>query len=316
MTRLFAPRLLLLLLLLALAVTAMPAPVAAQQPQPVPALKARVTDLSGTLDAQSVARMEAKLAAFEARKGSQIVVLMVNSTAPETIEEYSMRVAEAWKIGRGRLDKGGPSVDDGLILVVAKADRRLRFEVGYGLEGVIPDARARQIIDQFITPRFRDGDFAGGIEAGLDAAIKLIDGEPLPAPRPRAQAQQSDFGEALLASLLGAFFVALILRQMFGRALGSAAGGLVGGSIVGSAAGLLMGVGAGVGLFLFLALLAGSGMGQVGRHTWRSGPGGGFPFPGGFGGRGGGGGFGGGGGGGGFGGGGGGFGGGGASGSW
>jgi len=283
--------------------------------QPVPPLQARVTDLTGTLDAADRARIESRLQAFEQRKGSQLAVLMVGSTAPEPIEDFSIRVAESWKIGRGRVD--GQRVDDGVLLVIAKDDRRLRIEVGYGLEGAIPDARAKQVIENIITPRFRQGDFAGGVEAGVDALMKLIDGEALPAPA-RGQAPAAGAGEPgvdWVGTLLIAFFAGLVLRQMFGKVLGSSAGALLGGASAWLfGAGLPLAIGAGLLMFFVLLVMgAGAGMGRVGPHTWRSGPGG---FPGGFGGGGGfprgGGGFGGGG----FGGGGGGFGGGGASGGW
>jgi uncharacterized protein len=270
-------------------------------------LRARVTDLTGTLDAAARSRIEAKLADLEKRKGAQIVVLMVGTTAPEAIEDYSIRVAEAWKIGRGVV--GGKHVDDGAILVIAKNDRRMRVEVGYGLEGAIPDAYAKRVIDGTIAPRFRQGDFAGGVEAGVDDLIKLVNGESLPAPS-TARPQQDGGGEDLLGLLLGVFVVSLVLRQWLGRVVGSSAGALLGGGIVAmTGAGLLLAIGAGV-LMFFVLLLLGTGatMGPVGRRTWRSGPGG---FPGGFGG-----GRGGGFGGGGFRGGGGGFGGGGASGGW
>src|SRR6185295_765837 len=157
---------------------------AARADVPVPPVKARVTDLTGTLSAQQKSELEARVAAYESRRGSQLAVLMLPSTKPEEIEQYSIRVAEAWKIGR----KG---VDDGLLLVIAKNDRRLRIEVGYGLEGVIPDAMARRVIDERITPRFRDGDFYGGVRDGVDQLIKLAEGEKLPPPQvqPRGQAQ-------------------------------------------------------------------------------------------------------------------------------
>ena len=148
---------------------------AARADVPVPPLKARVTDLTGTLNIQQTAELEARIAAFEARRGSQIAVLLLPTTRPEEIEQYSIRVAEAWKIGRKK-------VDDGLILVVAKDDRALRIEVGYGLEGAIPDSLARRVIDEKITPRFRAGDFYGGVRDGVDQLIKLAEGEKLPPP--------------------------------------------------------------------------------------------------------------------------------------
>ena len=127
----------------------------------VPPLKARVTDLTGTLSASEANQLEQKLAAFEAKKGSQIAVLIVPTTQPETIEQYSIRVAEAWKLGR----KG---IDDGALLLIAKQDRTVRIEVGYGLEGVLPDAIAKRIIEETIVPKLRQGNFAGGINAGIE----------------------------------------------------------------------------------------------------------------------------------------------------
>lgn len=142
----------------------------------VPVLTGRVVDQTGTLSADAVARLDQKLKAFEARKGSQIAVLIVPTTQPEAIEQFSIRVAEAWKIGRKK-------IDDGAILLVAKNDRKLRIEVGYGLEGALPDVTAKRIIDEIITPKFKTGDFDGGIEAGVDRMIGVIDGEPLPTDR-------------------------------------------------------------------------------------------------------------------------------------
>src|SRR5258708_27194911 len=142
----------------------------------VPPLKAHVTDLTGTRSASQLRDLDSRLSEFERGKGSQIAVLMLPSTQPETIEEYSIRVADAWKIGRAR-------VDDGVILVVAKNDRKLRVEVGRGLEGAIPDALAKRVVSDVITPHFRSGDFYGGIAAGTDALMKLIEGEGLPAPQ-------------------------------------------------------------------------------------------------------------------------------------
>ena len=127
----------------------------------MPPLTARVIDLTGTLSGEAVTRIEAKLAALEARKGSQIAVLIVPSTQPEEIEQFGIRVEDAWKLGR----KG---VDDGAYLIVAKNDRRVRIEVGYGLEGALSDAIANRIVDETITPHFKQGDFDGGIEAGVD----------------------------------------------------------------------------------------------------------------------------------------------------
>ncbi len=259
----------------------------------VPVLKAQVTDLTNTLTPSQVANLEQQLSDFEKRKGSQLAVLIVPTTAPEAIEQYSIRVAEAWKLGR----KG---VDDGVILLVAKNDHALRIEVGYGLEGVIPDAIAKRVIAETIVPHFKQDDFAGGIQAGVDQLIKLINGEPLPPVKAKAKAQNSSSDPLgmLFIAVIGATFIGQVLRAIFGRFLGSgmaaAAVGGLGWLVLGSA---LMASLAGV--LVFFAVFSGINLGRGGGFG-----GGGF----------GGGGFGGGSGG--FGGGGGGFGGGGASGRW
>ena len=271
----------------------------------VPPLTGRVTDLTGTLSGGAVSRIEAKLANFEASKGSQIAVLIVPTTAPEEIEQYGIRVEDAWKLGR----KG---VDDGGYLIVAKNDRRARIEVGYGLEGALSDAVANRIIDETITPHFKSGDFDGGVEAGVDQMISVINGEPLPAPDKKWE-HRSGLGNLLPVLLIVVFVASGVLRGLFGRLFGSLATGGLAGGIVWLLSHLLpIGVGAGVIAFLF-AMLAGSN-----SRGWSAGRGWGGGFGGGLGGGFGGGGFGGGGfgGGGGFSGGGGGGGGGGASGSW
>lgn len=278
-------------------------PAVAQDLLPVPKV-ARVTDQTGTLDAAAVAGLEQKLAAFEAEKGSQIAVLIVPTTAPEEIEPYANRVFTAWQLGR----KG---VDDGVLVVVAKNDHKLRVEVGRGLEGAIPDAYAKRIVSDVIAPHFRAGDFPGGIAAGVDSVIGLVHGEPLPPPRPRPAAHQGPGLEGTLVLILfAAVTIGSMLRAILGRVLGAAAtGGIVGFLtwVLASVLGLAIGAGA----IAFLIAL----MGGLGGSRWSSG---GYYGGGGFGGGGfGGGGFGGGGfGGGGFGGGGGGSAGGGASGSW
>ena len=191
--------------------------------QPVPPLTGHVVDTTATLAPEALASLEAKLAAFEQRKGSQIAVLLVRTTAPEAIEDYSLRVAEQWGIGRG-------DVDDGVLLLVALDDRRLRFEVGYGLEGAVPDALARRIIAETIAPRFYEGDFAGGLDAGLDALIGLIDGEPLPVPIAREPAAERF--TALPIVLVLALVAAPLFRRMFGSLFGSVALGAGAGVIV------------------------------------------------------------------------------------
>ena len=269
----------------------------------IPPLKARITDLTGTLSAQQRDALEQTLAEFEKRKGAQIAVLMVPTTQPETIEEYSVRVEEAWKLGR----KG---VDDSALLVIAKNDRRLHIEVGYGLEGALPDAIAKRIIDNDITPRFRQGDFYGGIRAGVDRIMRVVEGEKLPPPAAHGPAPSHGFDPGTLVFLfIVVMFAGSVLRALFGRVLGAGFGGgiaaFAGWMLLGSA---VLALGLGVVAFVFL-LLSGLGGGYR-RGGW-----GGGPWIGG-GGWGGGGGFGGGFGGGGFSGGGGSSGGGGASGSW
>ena len=188
----------------------------------VPPLSSRVVDQTGTLSSGEIDSLTQRLKNLEARKGSQIAVLMVPTTAPESIEQYSIRVAEAWKIGRKK-------IDDGALLVIAKNDRKLRIEVGYGLEGALNDATAARIIDEVITPRFKSGDFAGGVSAGIDRIIRVIDGEGLPAPAPRQSSGSSSsfdpFNPFVLFALL---VVGAIMRTTLGRLLGSVAtGGVV-----------------------------------------------------------------------------------------
>jgi uncharacterized protein len=264
----------------------------------VPPLTGRVIDLTGTLSGGAVNRIENELANLEAKKGSQIAVLIVPSTQPEDIEQYGIRVAEQWKLGR----KG---VDDGAILLVAKNDRRVRIEVGYGLEGALSDAISNRIIDETITPHFKLGDYDAGVEEGVKQMISVADGEPLPEPD-RKWEHKSGVDHLLPFVLVLVVVASGVLRAIFGRLFGSlATGGLAGGIVWLISHLLTLGVGAGAIAFLF-AMLLGSARGwSTGSGGWRGGFGGGL----------GGGGFGGGGGGG-FGGGGGGFGGGGASGSW
>ena len=280
--------------LLAVLLAAVATIAGAQPLVPVPPLTARVIDQTGTLQAADMAALDARLADLEARKGSQIAVLIVPTVQPEAIEQYSMRVAEAWKLGRA-------DVDDGLLLLVAKDDREVRIEVGYGLEGAIPDATANRVISEYIVPRFREGDYAGGITAGVDRLIGLVDGEPLPAPRARGNPDTS------LENILPMIFVlSLVLGGILRRVLGQFPGALTTGVVAGGVTWFLAGL---LGLSLFMAVVGFmvglTGGGSGGR--WASHPRGGRMGGGWGGGLGGGGGFGGGGGG---------FGGGGASGRW
>ncbi len=206
---------------------------------PVPALSGRVTDLTGTLSVEQKASLEQTLSAFEARKGSQLAVLMLASTAPETIEQYALRVAEQWKLGRRQ-------VDDGAILVVAKDDRALRIEVGYGLEGALNDATSKRIIDETIVPRFKQQDFYGGITSGVAQIMRVIDGEPLPAPGKQRADKLGDVGQFAPVLIVLALVGGGVLRSALGKVLGA----LVTGGVVGAVAWFIAGA-------MSIALLAG-----------------------------------------------------------
>ena len=249
----------------------------------VPPASARVTDLTGTLSGQAVNRLESKLAAFESGKGSQIVVLIVPSTEPEDIEQYGIRVFDAWKPGR----KG---IDDGAVLLVAKNDHRVRIEVGRGLEGVLTDVTTGHIIADTITPHFKLGDYDGGVEAGIDQILAVVNGESLPEPDKKWESH-GGLSNALPLLLLVAVVASGMLRSLFGRLLGSLlTGGVVGGAAWLLSHVLLVGVGAGVVGFLFATLWGSSRGWSAGGGGWGSfggGLGGGFSS--GFGSRGGGG---------------------------
>ncbi len=267
----------------------------------VPKLARHVTDLTGTLTAAQVDQLDAQLVALQKTKGAQLVVLMVGSTGDEPIDEFSLAVAEANKIGR----KG---TDDGVLLLVARNDRHVRIEVGYGLEGAIPDAANARIIREYIAPKFRTGDYFGGINDAVGALTQLINGEPLPPPVQGAPSERH--GPGLQGMLMIALFAALFLRGVLGRAHALVRAPL-GGAIIGGLLWLLVSVGAGV-----LGAVVGAMVMLLPSGGGRSAGGGGWGGFGGFGGGGFGGGSGGGFSGGGFSGGGGSFGGGGASGSW
>jgi uncharacterized protein len=233
----------------------------------VPPLTGRVVDQTGTLSSGDVASLTQTLKDLEAKKGSQVAVLIVPTTAPETIEQYSIRVAEAWKIGRRK-------IDDGALLVVAKDDHKLRIEVGYGLEGALTDVTARRIIDEIITPKFKSGDFAGGISDGIDRIVGVIDGEPLPAPVPESQSFGGEDRYDILFNpliLFGVFAVGGVLRKLLGRLLGSVGIGGVFGLVAWLAVGsLLVSVIAALGAFAF-AMFAGSAASQARTGGWSGG---------------------------------------------
>lgn len=238
---------------------------------PVPPLKSPVTDLTGTLSAADATALEQKLLAFEQRKGSQIFVLILPTTRPETIEQYAIRVADTWKPGR----KGA---DDGALLVVAKDDRTLRIDTRYGLEGVLNDAISKRIIEDIILPRFKAGDFAGGINAGVDWMIKLVDGESLPASQPK-RPTPGNAGNLEALFVIGFILVIVvggILRQIIGRV---PAAGIVGG-VAGVAAWFIVGaiaVGVIAAVVAFVFSLAAGNSGLPMRGGRGGGWGGGFP---------------------------------------
>lgn len=219
---------------------------------------ARVTDTTGTLDAGQRQALEQKLAAFEAAKGTQIAVVMVGSTQPEPISDFAQRIGDAWKIGRAE-------VGDGLLIVVAKDDRRVWIAVAKTLEGAVPDLAAARVIREQITPRFRQGDFAGGLRAGLDSLFRLIEGEGLPAPSASPSAEVGPEGlELLLPFIMVGVVVAVAMRRMFGvpgALLGGAGTGVVSGWMLSS---LVLGVIAGVAA-LVLGLAGRTGGGGGGR---------------------------------------------------
>ncbi|MBN8550170.1 MAG: TPM domain-containing protein [Deltaproteobacteria bacterium] len=258
--------------------------------QAIPAYSSPVVDLTGSLSGAQKAALVSRLLEFQKTKGSQIAVLIVPSVEPESIEQYGIRVADAWKSGR----KG---IDDGAILLIAKNDRQLRIEVGRGLEGALTDAASKRIIDDIVVPSFRRNDFDGGVQAGVDAILKVVSGEPLPSPQAR---NSPAFDGSILPFVLffgiflGNFFVATFGRFGGATLLGIATF-LLGLLIVSTLVAFLAGLAA------FLLSMLGFFSLQRGGGRWNSG---GYSSRGGFGG----GGFGGGGGGG--------FSGGGASGRW
>jgi uncharacterized protein len=251
----------------------------------VPPLTGHVTDQTGTLTAEQKASLEQTLTAFEARKGSQLAVLMVRSTAPEAIEPYALRVAEQWKLGRKR-------VDDGAILVVAKDDRALRIEVGYGLEGALTDLTSKRIISETILPRFKQQDFYGGVSAGVTQIIAVIDGEPLPEPAGMPAIGAGDVRQFTPILFVLALAVGGVLRAVLGKVPGA----LVTGGVVGAIAWFLVGaasIALMAGVVALIVTLLGGGMVGRGLGGYYGGGRGGLGGGGGF--RGGGGGFGGGG---------------------
>jgi uncharacterized protein len=224
---------------------------------PLPAFEGLVTDQTGSLTAQQQASLDEKLTAFQARKGAQIAVIIVSSTQPEDIAQFGIRLADAWKVGRA-------APDDGVIFIVAKADRTMRIEVGRGLEGALTDLTSRRIIDDTVAPLFRQGDFFSGINAGVDQMIRVIDGETLPAPD---QQWKPDSERSLPFPLLiiGGIFVANFLRGMLGRIPAAGLAGLAGGGIVWWITSRLLEAAGIAGAIFIVALLFGFGGGGMGR---------------------------------------------------
>ena len=222
----------------------------------IPALQTRVTDLTQMLSIEQKSQLEAKLTSFEQQKGSQIAVLIVPTTQPEDIAQFSIRVLDAWKLGRAKQD-------DGILVLVAKDDHKMRIEIGYGLEGAIPDLTAKRIVSEIMSPSFKQGDFYGGINNAVDKLIGLVNGEQLPAPgSPKANGR--DFESMLPVLLFGGLILGGLLRAMFGNFFG---GTLTGGAI-GIFAWVLGGGILAAALFgivaFFITLIGVSGLGQLG----------------------------------------------------
>ena len=238
---------------------------------------ARVTDLAGALKVADKAALEQKLAAFESARGAQIAVVVVPSTQPEPIEDYAHRIGEAWKIGRR-------GIGDGMLIVVATQDRRARIDVARSLEGAVPDAVARRLISETMGPRFREGDFGGGISAALDRIFRLIEGESLPTPAGVPQ-QKVDASEDVMGVLLPFVIGGVIVGGMLRRALGRP-GALIAGGGAGGLAGFML-ASAKLGIFAGVAVLLLSMFGGMGGGRSIGGRRGGVFLPGGWGGGGG-----------------------------
>jgi uncharacterized protein len=253
--------------LLLLAALVCVAPWAHAQPlAAIPALDSPVVDTTGTLDAAAKQQIEQQALALQQRKGSQLQVLMIPSTQPEDIEQYTQRVFDAWKLGR----KG---IDDAVLVVVAKDDRKVRIQPGYGLEGAIPDITAGRVIREYMAPKFRTGDYAGGLVDATAQLVKLIDGEPLPEPISEQGSGDNGGGDWIFA-LFVAFIVAQVARGLFGG-LPAGVRGILGGGAAGGVAWLLSSLIPVAGLGAFIGLLIGLTTARSGRYA-RDGGWGGF----------------------------------------
>lgn len=235
----------------------------AQKLIPIPPLTGPVIDQTGTLRADEIAGLDARLKSYAATKGAQVQVVILPTTQPEDIAQYAIRMVETYKLGRVK-------VNDAVILLVAKEDRRVRIEVQYGLEGALPDATANRIIEEIIAPQFRAGNFYDGIHDGVEAIIKRIDGEPLPPPPASDQVGITpDFGTFMVFIMIFSFVVGPILRAIFGKYLGPVAAGLGGGGIgYLIMASLGFGIAGGFIAFLLTMLFGNASSGGGGRwHT-------------------------------------------------
>ena len=239
----------------------------------VPDIESYVTDLTGTLDSQEKTSLESKLKNFEDIKGTQIIILLIPSTDPEEIEPFGIRVADTLKIGR-------EGIDDGVILIVAKEDRKVRLEVGYGLEGVIPDAYAKRIIERIIIPDFRNGGYYSGINNGVDALISLIEGEELPLPVAKGGGEMADQKFPVFFMFIILMFVIIpVIKAIFGKKVKSKSGRIItfiiafalGWLIINLAMGLIIGV-----FLTFFMNLPSGGPGGRSRGVYIGGPFGGF----------------------------------------
>jgi uncharacterized protein len=236
-------------------------------PQPIPPLKERVTDTTATLSAADEGRIEAKLKQFESQKGAQIAVLIVGTTQPEAIFDYAIRVGEAWKLGR----KG---VDDGVLFLIAKNDRKLQILTGPGVQGVLTDAMSKRIIAEIVAPKFRAGDFAGGIEQGVDKIISVLQGEALPPPqKKRVAVKNTSYEGFLVLGVIAALFVGPLLRSLLGRFLGAGAtAGVTGAAAWWIAGGLLFPIAAAVIVFLVVLMMGAINFSSGRRSSgWSSG---------------------------------------------
>lgn len=239
-------------------------------PLPVPKLDKRVIDQTATLSAADAAHIEMRLKDFEAKKGAQIAVLIVGSTLPETIFDFSLRVADAWKLGR-------KDIDDGVLFVVAKNDRKLQILTGRGTQGVLTDAIAKRIISETVAPKFRAGDFAGGIDDGVGKIVSVLDGEALPPPQKKRVAVQQgiDVQSFLMLGFVAALFVGPLLRSLLGRFLGATAtGGVTGAAAWWLAGGMMFPIVAGVIVFFIVMFMGAMNFGRGGPGGWTSGGGG------------------------------------------